>query len=122
MGKVVQYVRKHGGLPLWRLKNILRVDREEPSKLRGIYRNLRATARWWYDNTRRDYLYWKYEKENPPVDFPMPGEPHACASREPACDGDACAALLAGEDHVLPREASAGGVDLQSDEWVGRVV
>jgi amino acid adenylation domain-containing protein len=71
-GSVVQFTRKHGGIPLWRLRNILKVDRDEDSTLRGIYRNLRSTARWWYENTRRDYLYWKYEKKNPPLDFPMP--------------------------------------------------
>ncbi len=71
-GKVVQFTRKHGGLPLWRLRKIFKVDDQESSTLRGMIRNLRATARWWYDNTRREYLYWKYEHENPPRDFVMP--------------------------------------------------
>ena len=78
--------------------------------MRGIYRNLRATTRWWYDDTRRDYLYWKYEKENPPVDS------HAAnltrvASCQPAVRRGRMCQNASRQDHVLPRQASAEGVD-----------
>ncbi|MEP6732347.1 MAG: amino acid adenylation domain-containing protein [bacterium] len=71
-GRINKFVREHGGIPLWRLRRIFSADPKHGRSLRTIYWGLRSTARWWYTNTRRDYLYWKYEHHNPAYDFPMP--------------------------------------------------
>ncbi|MEO7458043.1 MAG: thioesterase domain-containing protein, partial [Gemmatimonadaceae bacterium] len=70
-GRIAKFVKSHGGFPLWRVQSVFHSGKERLTP-RLVYWNLRKTLRWWYENTRRDYLYWKYEDANPPRDFAMP--------------------------------------------------
>jgi thioesterase domain-containing protein/acyl carrier protein len=78
-GRVVKFVREHGGISLQRLRHILMVDppgpKDRPMRFRTpriVLWNLRQTAKWWFSNTRRDFLYWRFEHHNAPHDYPLP--------------------------------------------------
>jgi thioesterase domain-containing protein len=71
-GTVAKFFRTHGGIPISRLRSIFARDATYGRSARTVYWRARDTARWWFNNTRRDFLYWKYERHNPPHDFPMP--------------------------------------------------
>ena len=75
-GQMARFARDHGGIPLDRLRRLLRVkrsDRKFPAKVvRAITENARELARWWVPNTRRQYLCWRYKNNNPPTDLELP--------------------------------------------------
>ena len=78
-GRVVKFVREHGGISVGRLRRTFTIPPAKPGAppkrlraLRALLWNVRETARWWIDNTRRDWLTWRFERRNPPQGFPFP--------------------------------------------------
>jgi len=78
-GRVVHFVRNHGGIGMVRLRQMFVIDppnaRDRSMFLRTprlLFWNFRQTAKWWYGNTRRDFLYWRFERRNPPREYELP--------------------------------------------------
>ncbi len=78
-GQFRKYIREHGGISFGKLRGIFRLDPGCPWTPRlmiwgaaQLLRNVRDTAKWWFDNTRRNWLYWRFEETNPPQGYSIP--------------------------------------------------